>query len=163
MTSSNKISKNYMSKIRLFFALDWIILSISIILIFYYLINYFSNDSFIFFNVPISKSLLAALGGFFYCTIKFYISLKIKARLITEIVDESTHFILTVYDKSIIIIDKPIMTSLSRQTDFFLNGLFSPTIGTILLPPKQSVKFILLSKSKKYYLVPTLFEYAIQF
>lgn len=152
-----------MSKIRLFFTLDWIVLSLSIILIFYYLINYFSKNSFIFFNVPILKCLIASLGGFFFFIIKFHISLKIKARLIIDIVDEPTHFTLTVYNKSVIKVNKPIGSFLSEETDFFLSRLFSPTIGTIHLTPNQCKKFILLTKNKKYYLVPTLFEYAIQF
>jgi len=151
-----------MSKIKLFFTIDWIVLSISILLIFYFLINYFSNNSFVFFNIPISKFLIASLGLIFFFIIKFDSSLKIKARLITEIVDESSHYTFTTFNKSVITVDKPIMISLSRQTDFYLNRLFSPTIGTIHLTPNQCEKFILLTKNKKYYLVPTLFQYAIQ-
>jgi hypothetical protein len=163
MATVNTISENYMSKIRFFFTYDWILLGSATLLLFYYLINYFSKDSFIIFNIASLKALIVSFPPFLVFIIKFSISLKVKTRLVIEIIEEPTYFMLTVYDKSVVKIDKPIINFLSRKTDFFLDRLFSPTIGTIHLTPNQCEKFILVTKNKKYYLVPTLFEYAIQF
>ncbi len=161
MAIDNQVAQKYMSKIKLFFTIDWVILSISVLFIFYYLINRFSNNSFIFFNLSIAKSLIASFALFLFFIIKFDSSLKIKARLIIEIIDESSHYIFTTYNKSVITVYKPITDSLSRQPDYYLNRLFSPTIGTIHLTPNQCEKFILVTKKKKYYLVPTFFANAV--
>lgn len=159
MTIHNKILPEYFKKIAWYFTYDWIFLSVLIIMAGYFLINYFFNNSFILFNFARMQAFIMAIIILTIFIIKYFISSKIRKRLIVDIVDDSRYYVLTIYDKSVIKVDKALIPLERQKADYFINDLFSNKTGTIHdLYNKQSERFIVKIDNKKYYLVPPLFE-----
>jgi len=91
--------------------------------------------------------------------VKYFISIKLKARLITEIIEDSKYYALIVYNKTLIKVNKTsIPLERVRKSDFFVTVLFESRFTTISFEDKQPEKFIVKINNKKYYLVPRLFE-----
>lgn len=157
MTIHNKILPEYLKKIAWYFTYDWIFLSVLIIIAGYFPINYFFNNSFILFNFDRMQALIMAIIILTIFIIKYFISSKIRKRLIVDIVDDSGYYFLTIYDKSVIKVDKVFIPLERQNADYFINDLLGNRMG-IHLYNKQSERFIVKIDNKKYYLVPALFE-----
>ena len=158
MTTHNKIQQRYLRKIASYFDYAWFFFSVSIIAFGYFLINYFFENSFIISNLP---RLAGSIMGITFLTIfipKRFISSKLRARLIIEIIEDSKYYSLIVYNKSVITIDKAIIPLDRQEADYFINSLFGNRMGTINLPETKAERFIVIVDDKKYYLVPPLFE-----
>jgi len=158
MTAHNKIQKRYFKKIEFYFVYDWIFLSGSIITFVYFLLNYYFKNSFLLFNIPRLEALIWAMSISIIFIIKYFISSKLRARLIIEIIEDSGYYLLTVYNKSVVRLDRAFIPLERQKADYFINTLFSNKMGTIHLYKKQSERFIVKIDNKKYYLVPPLFE-----
>jgi len=158
MATHNKILKRYLKNIALFFAYDWIILSVSIITFGYFLINYFFKDSFKLFDIPRMEALIGTVTISIIFISKFFISSKLKARLIIEIIEDSKYYSLIVYNKSLITVDKAFIPLNRQEGDIFTTNLFGGRMSTINLGRKSAEIFIVKIDNKKYYLVPPLFE-----
>jgi len=158
MATHNKILKKYLKNIALYFAYDWIILSVSIITFGYFLINYFFKDSFKLFDIPRMDALIIAIIFSSIFIIKFFISSKLRARLIIEIIEDSKYYSLIVYNKSLITVDKAFIPLNRQKGDIFTTNLFGGRMSTINLGRKSAEIFIVKIDNKKYYLVPPLFE-----
>ena len=157
MKNQIRKSEKYRNKIKLFFLYDWVLLSIVIIVIFYSCANYISNDSLEILNINTVKGLLwGTIFGIVFL-IKFFISVKIKSRLIYEIIDENFFYSLILYNKTCVKLNKTLTPLYKEKADYFLNSLFSPN-GTINLTPKNSERYIVEIDNKKYYFLPFLFE-----
>ena len=158
MTTNNKIQGRYLSKIAMYFDYDWFFLSVSIIAFGYFLINYFFRNSFMLSNLPRSEGLIMGVTFLTIFVFKRFISIKLRVRLIIEIIEDSKYYSLVVYDKSVITVDKAIIPLGRQEADYFINNLFSTRMGTINLPESRSERFIVIVDDKKYYIVPPLFE-----
>jgi hypothetical protein len=158
MTTHSKIQGRYLSKIALYFDYDWFFLFVSIITVGYFLINYFFKNSFIFSNIPRLTALITGIIFSTFFIIKYFISSKLRARLIIEIIEDSKYYSLIVYNKSVITVDKAIIPLDRQEADYFINNLFSNRMGTIHVYNKQSERFTVKIDNKEYYLVPALFE-----
>ena len=159
MPNDNKLQERYSRKLTWYFAKDWILLSISIILFGYFPVNYFFNNSFELFNIPWRKALIIDIVPSTIFIVKYFISIKLKARLITEIIEDSKYYALIVYNKTLIKVNKTsIPLERVRKSDFFVTVLFESRFTTISFEDKQPEKFIVKINNKKYYLVPRLFE-----
>lgn len=158
---NNKISKKYMNKISQYFAFDWGLISISAILLCYSLLNYLWNNNLMVLNFNWKESFIMVIAVLLpISTIKFFISTKLKSRLIIEIIDEQTYYSLVIYNQSKITIDKSMIPLEREEADYFLNNLFSNRMGTIhIIENKESEKpAIVRVENRKYYLTPMLFE-----
>ena len=158
MTTHNKIQKRYLRKIALYFAYDWILLSVSIITFGYFLINYFFKNSFKLFNIQFEDALIMAIILSTIFIIKYFFSFKLRARLITEIFEDSKYYSLIIYNKSLVMVDKACIPLERQRGDFFITNLFANKWGTIRLRGTRNEIFIIKIDNKKYYLVPPLFE-----
>lgn len=159
MRTDNKFQKRYLKKIRFYFVYDWVFLSGSIITFVYFLLNYMFNNSFLLFNIARLEALIWAISISIIFSIKYFISSKLRTRLIIEIIEDSGYYLLTVYNKSVVRVDKALIPLERQKADYFINDLFSNKTGTIHdLYNKQSERFIVKIDNKKYYLVPPLFE-----
>ena len=159
MENKVRMSEKYRKKIKLFFAEDWILLSIALIVILFSLANYISNSSLAIFGINRGKSLIFGIILTSIFIIKFFfISIKIKSRLIYEVIDENSFYSLVLYNKSFVKLDKTLIPLYKEKADYFLNYLFSPN-GTINnLAKTKSERFIVEINNKKYYFLPFLFE-----
>lgn len=159
MENTVRMSEKYRKKIKLFFAEDWILLSIALIVILYSLSNYISNSSFTIFGINRGKSLILGTILITIFIVKFFfISVKIKSRLIYEIIDENSFYSLILYNKSFVKLHKTLIPVYKEKADYFLNYLFSPN-GTINnLAKTKSERFVVIIDNKKYYFLPFLFE-----
>lgn len=109
------------------------------------------------FNIPRMQALITAIIFLTVFIIKYFISIKLRARLIIEIIEDSAYYSLTVYNKSVVRVDKASIPLERRKGDYFINYLFSSR-GAIHLESKQDERFIVIIDNKKYYCVPALFE-----
>ncbi len=158
MTTHNKIQRRYLGEIASYFDFDKFCVSVSIIAFCYFLINYFFNNSFIFLDISRLIGLIAGVAFSIVFKMKYFLSSKLRTRLIIEITNDSGYYFLTTYNKSVIKLDKAFIPLKRQNADFFIDILFSNGIGTIHLNKKQSERFIVIINNKKYYLVPQLFE-----
>ncbi|HXU28416.1 MAG TPA: hypothetical protein VN698_14395 [Bacteroidia bacterium] len=159
MPTDNKLQMRYSKKLALYFAQDWILLSISIILFVYFLVNYFFNNSYELFNIPWNKALIIDIVPSTIFIVKYFISIKLKARLITEIIEDSKYYALIVYNKALIRVDRAsIPLERIRKSDFFVTVLFESRFTTIYFEGQRAEKFIVKINNKKYYLIPRLFD-----
>jgi hypothetical protein len=158
MKKQIKKSEKYRKKIKLFFAEDWVLLTIAIIAMLYSLVNYLSNNSFAIFSIDREISVYFGIIFLIIFIIKFFfISEKIKSRLIYEVIDEKKFYSLILYNKTTVSLDKTLVPLYKEKADYFLNYLFTPN-GTINLTPAKSERYIVEIDNKKYYFLPFLFE-----
>ena len=158
MATHNKILKRYLKNIALYFAYDWILLFVSIITVGYFLINFIFKNSFKLFNIPWKDALIIGMIFSSIFIIKLFISIKLRARLIIEIIEDSKYYSLIVYNKSLITVDKAFIPLNRQEGDIFTTNLFGGRMSTINLGRKSAEIFIVKIDNKKYYLVPPLFE-----
>jgi len=158
MATHNKILKRYLKNIALYFAYDWILLFVSIITVGYFLINFIFKNSFKLFNIPWMDALIIGMIFSSIFIIKLFISIKLRARLIIEIIEDSKYYSLIVYNKSLITVDKAFIPLNRQEGDIFTTNLFAGRMSTINLGRKSAEIFIVKIDNKKYYLVPPLFE-----
>jgi len=159
MKSQIQISEKYRKKIKLYFIQDWFVLSVAIIAMLYSLANYLSNNSFVIFNINRETILYFGMSVFIIFSIKFFfISIKVKSRLIYEVIDEKSFYSLMLYNKTFIKLDKTLIPLYKEKADYYLNSLFSSRLGTIHLPKTKSERYIVEIDNKKYYFAPFLFE-----
>jgi len=158
MKNQIRKSEKYRKKIKLFFAEDWILLSIAIFAMLYSLANYMSNNSFVIFSIDREISLYFGIIFSIIFIIKFFfISVKIKSRLIYGVIDEKNFYSLILYNKTSVSLDKTLIPLYKEKADYFLNYLFTPN-GTINLIPSKSERYVVEIDNKKYYFLPFLFE-----
>lgn len=156
----NKIQKSekYRKRIKLYFAQDWILLSLAIIAMLYSLANYLSNNSFVIFRIDRGISLFFGIVWVIIFIPKFFIiSAKIKSRLIYEVIDEKKFYSLMLYNKTFVSLDKTLIPLYKDRADYYLNSLFGVG-GTINLTPSKSERYVVEIDNKKYYFLPCLFE-----
>ena len=158
MITHNKIQKRYLRDIASYFDYDGFAFLVSIIAFGYFLINYFFGNSFTLSNLPRLVGLITGVAFSTIFIIKYFVSSKLRARLIIEIMEDSKYYSLIVYNKSVITVDKGIIPLDRQEADYFINNLFSTRMGTINLPETKAERFIVMVDDKKYYLVPPLFE-----
>ena len=152
------ISKKYRKKINLFFIQDWILLGVAIIVIFYSSTNYVSNNTFVIFGIDRGISLyFGAIWTIIFIIKFFFISVKIKTRLIYEVIDKTDFYSLVIYNKTLVTLDKTLIPLYKDKPDYYLNYLFGVG-GTIYLPESKAERFIVEIDNKKYYFLPSLFE-----
>ena len=159
MKNKIRISEEYRKKIKLYFNGDWLVLGAAIIAMFYSLANYVSNNSFVIFSIDRGKSLFFCAIFFIVFSIKFFfISIKVKSRLIYEVIDETNFYSLVIYNKTLVKLDKTLIPLYKGEADYYLNSLFSSRLGTINLPKTKSERYVVEIDNKKYYFLPFLFE-----
>jgi hypothetical protein len=158
VTTHNKIQRRYLDEIASYFDFDKFCLSVSIIAFCYFLINYFFKNSFIFLDIPRLIGLITGVAFSIIYRIKYFLSSKLRTRLIIEIAKDSEYYFLTTYNKSVIKLDKAFLPLERQNADLFFDLLFSNGLGTIHLNKKQSERFIVIIDNQKYYIVPELFE-----
>jgi hypothetical protein len=139
----------YMDRIRLYFLYDWIFLTIITGLFSYLIINSDSDQQGkIIFGSMIFAALIA----------KFFISSKIRSRLICQVVDEQDYVLLVIYNESTIKINKTSLPLEKKPPDYFINSLFSTRMGTIHMKKNENKRFIIIVNGHKFYLIPFLFN-----
>ena len=159
MENQIRISEKYKKKIKLYFAWDWIFLGAATIAMLYSLVNYKSNNSFVILSIDREISLYFSIIWFILFSVKFFfISIKVKSRLIYEVIDEGIFFSLVIYNKTLVTLDKTLIPLYKEKPDYYLNSLFSNRLGTFNMPKTKSERFILEIDNKKYYFLPFLFE-----
>lgn len=159
MKNQIRKSEYYRKKIKLYFFRDWILLSIAIIAMFYSLVNFMSNNSFVIFGIDRGISFFFGIIWAIIFIIRFFfISIKIKSRLIYEVIDEKKFYSLMLYNKSFINLDKTLIPLYKEKADYFLNSLFSTRLGTIHFPESKVERYIVEIDNRKYYFLPCLFE-----
>lgn len=151
--------EKYRKNIKLYFVWDWIILGAAIIAMLYSLLNYKSNNSFVIFNIDRQVSLyFGIIWGVIFIIKFFFISIKIKARLIYEVIDEKDFYCLILYNKTSVKVDKTQIPLYKDSPDYFLNSLFSTRLGVFNMPKTKSERYVVEIDNKKYYFLPFLFE-----
>lgn len=159
MKNQIRMTEKYRKKIKSYFVGDWFLLGAAIIAMFYFLVNYMSNNSFIISSINRVTILYFGTSLFIIFSIKFFfISMKVRSRLIYEIIDETQFYSLVIYNKTLITLDKTRIPIPKEAADYYLNSLFSTRLGTIYLPESKGERFIVEIDNKKYYFVPLLFE-----
>jgi len=158
MKNQVRISEKYRKKIKLYFVQDWILLSIAIIAMLYSLANFLNNNSFVIFSIDRGISLYFGIVWVIIFISKFFfISVKIKSRLIYEVIDEKKFYSLMLYNKTFVNLDKTLIPLYKEKADYILNDLFGLN-STIRLPKTKSERYIVEIDNKKYYFLPFLFE-----
>ena len=154
----NRISEYYLKKIRNFFIPDWILLFVVCVLLIYSLLSFFNIIDQNIFNISYRATLIFSTLLLLIFLGKSLISQKIRTRLICKINENSSNIILTVYNNSIIDIDKRLIPLIREPSDYFIDMLFANRWGTINLLPKDNKTAIVIINDKKYYLASNLFE-----
>jgi hypothetical protein len=120
----------YRKKIKLYFIQDWYLLSFAIIAMLYWLVNYLSNSSFIIFRIDRGVSLFFGIVGVIIFSIKFFfISIKLKSRLIYEVVDETKFYTLAIYNKTLVKLDKTLIPLYKGEADYLSPWFVSSRTG----------------------------------
>jgi hypothetical protein len=110
-------------------------------------------------NIPWRGTLTFSIFPLSYFVIQHYfISAKIKSRLIYKIQEVNDAFILTIYNKSTIKINKSELPLEKEPRDYFIRSLFGTRTGTINILSKNNDTCVIKIDNKKYYLAPNLFE-----
>jgi hypothetical protein len=151
----NKISKEFLFKLRYFFAFPRILLFVAAFLLIYSLLNYYNFLSFFF---PWRLSLIFSILLLIISIPKYFIAEKVRRALIYKIQQESDTIILTTYDKSIVSINKNLIPLQKEPRDYFINTLFSSRTGTIQISPNENETCVIEINKKRFYLVPNIFE-----
>ena len=159
MKNKIQISEKYRKKIKLYFIENWYSLGFAIIAMLYSLVNYLSNNSFVIFSIDRELSLFVGITWAIIFSINFFfISIKVKSRLIYEVIDETESYSLVIYNKTLVKLDKALIPLYKEEADYYLNSLFSSRLGTIHLPKTKSERYVVEIDNKKYYFLPFLFE-----
>jgi len=125
MGNKIRISEKYRNKIKLYFIQDWFSLGFAIIAMLYSLVNYLSNNSFVIFRIDRGISLFFGIVWVIIFSIKFFfISIKVKSRLIYEIIDETEFYSLVIYNKTLLKLDRTLIPLYKEESDYYLNSLF---------------------------------------
>jgi hypothetical protein len=96
--------------------------------------------------------------SFFLFIVKSFISNRLKTRLIYKVIDETKFYSLVIYNKTSVSLNKTLIPLPKEKSDYFVNSLFSPRLGTINLPKSKSERFVIIIDDNKYYFLPFLFD-----
>jgi hypothetical protein len=154
----NKISGYFINRIKSYFYPEWIFFIVGTVLFIYSILNLLKL--FIVYDIMWQVTLFPSIIFLAFFSIQhFFISGKIKSRLIYKIQETDDLFILTTYNKSKIKINKN-ETPLEREPrDYIISSLFATRTGSIRILPKNNNACIVKIDNKKYYLTPNLFEH----
>ena len=156
----NKISDNFLNKIRRYFFPEWIFFSAGIILLIYYFLNL--CNLFVGNNINLNGVLFSSLMLLTVFVVKYYfISQKIKRRLIYKIQQNDKTVVLITYNKSTMNLNKSLLPLQKEPPDYFINTLFSSRMGAIHQDEAYEGTCIVKIDGKKYYLTPNLFEHEV--
>lgn len=151
----NKITEKYLKKVRSYFVGEWVFLCIGIFMLVYSLFTFYNPDSSAYIWDGFAKASTIPLGIF---SIKYFISRKIKTRLIYKIQENDDNVVLTIYNNSTISLEKTLIPVEKQKPDYFITTLFSNRMGAISEDKAYEGTCITKINGKKYYLVPNIFE-----
>ena len=114
------------------------------------------TDLIIDFNYYWRKSLIISVIFLSAPVAQFWISSKVRKRLIYKIGINEKFVTLYIYNGTVLKIDKSFIPLQKEKADYFFNSLFGKN-GTIRLGKKYDQTFIIRIDNEKYYLSPPLF------